>query len=127
MRIRAVMMTSAVAISAALASSPAWAQSDDGTTIGEVVVTARRVEENVQQIPVSVSVATAATLERANVKDLRDLQNITPGIQIAPGTSNSTAQVISIRGQAPADTLLTPDGSTGVYIDGVYLPRGVLE
>jgi iron complex outermembrane receptor protein len=130
MTIRAALMTGAMAISATMGSTAAWAEAkdsgkDNSATVAEVIVTARRVSENVQQIPVSVTVADAATLERANVKDLRDLQNITPGIQITPGSSNGTAQVISIRGQAQADTLLTTDGSTGVYIDGVYLPRGV--
>lgn len=118
------MLFSGVALVVAMQGTSALAQAASGTTVGEVVVTARRVEENLQSIPVSVSVANGERLEQANISDIRDLQTITPGLAISNPVGDPTGGVIAIRGQFQADTLLTTDGSTGVYVDGAYIPRG---
>ena len=61
MKFRAILMGGAAA-AAVLTSAEASAQTAEGTTIGEVVVTARRVEENIQAVPVSITVATGDRL-----------------------------------------------------------------
>ncbi len=101
------------------AASPSAAEG----TLGEVVVTARKVEESVQRVPVSVSVATSVQLREANVKDLRQLENISPGITIRENTADFLGSLIQIRGQGSALTTLLGDSSVGTYIDGVYIPR----
>ncbi len=120
---RRIMLMGTVAVAAALSAPAAFAQ--DGSAIEEVVVTARKVEESAQSIPISISVASGEQLRTNNVIDLRSLQNFTPGILIRGGTSDPAGSTIVMRGIGAADTLLTTDTSVGVYIDGVYLPRTV--
>ncbi|MGQ0534380.1 MAG: TonB-dependent receptor [Caulobacteraceae bacterium] len=108
---------------------PAFAQD---TTVGSetsvsdvIVVTARRREENLQDVPISITTVDQEALENQSVHELIDLQQQVPGMQINVGTASALSQVITIRGQGQADTLLTTDGSVGVYVDGVINPRSV--
>jgi iron complex outermembrane receptor protein len=118
-------MGCAAAVAATAMALPAAAQPRTEAAIEEVVVTARRIEESAQDIPISISVASGEQLRRANVTDLRTLQNFTPGVLIRGGTSDPAGSTIVMRGIGAADTLLTTDTSVGVYVDGVYLPRTV--
>jgi len=124
---RSKLMSSALAVAATAAAVPALAQpaTPSPAAIEEVIVTARRVEESAQEIPISISVASGEQLRANNVVDLRSLQNFTPGVLIRGGTSDPAGSTVVMRGIGAADTLLTTDTSVGVYIDGVYLPRTV--
>ena len=118
-------MGGAAALAMAVTAAATAARAQEGSAIEEVVVTARRVEESAQSIPISISVASGEQLRAANVVELRNLQNFTPGILIRGGTSDPAGSTIVMRGIGAADTLLTTDTSVGVYVDGVYLPRTV--
>ena len=122
---RSMLMGSAMAaaITACGVQVAAAAEAANGTTIDEVVVTARKVEESAQSVPISISVATGEQLRAQNVVELRNLQNFTPGILIRTQTSDPMGSTIVMRGIGANDVLLTTDTSVGIYIDGVYLPR----
>jgi len=67
----------------ALAASPALAQSDDGaSTAGDIIVTARRVEEKLQDVPISITVFTQQQLESRNVLSGEDLTKYTPSLSV---------------------------------------------
>lgn len=93
------------------------------TGVGEVIVTARRVEESAQRVPISVSVASKVQLINADVKDLRQLEDIAPGLTIRENTADFLGSLIQIRGQGSALTTLVGDSSVGTYYNGVYIPR----
>ena len=61
-----------------LAALPAAAEST--LTLEEVVVTARKVEESLQDVPMSISAFSSADLESAGVNDFRDIADLTPGL-----------------------------------------------
>ncbi len=122
---RSILMCSAFALASTFAGEAAAQAASQGSTIEEVVVTARRVEESAQSVPLSISVASGEQLRQQNVSDIRNLQNFTPSVLIRGGTSDPNAATIVMRGIGAADTLLTTDTSVGVYMDGVYLPRTV--
>ena len=92
-------------------------------TIEEIVVTARKRAESLQEVPVAVSAFSQEDLERQNIQEFVDLQAQLPGVYISQIQSDPSIAVISIRGQTQADTLMTTDSSVGVYVDGVNLPR----
>ncbi|MDX2142536.1 MAG: TonB-dependent receptor [Rhodospirillaceae bacterium] len=105
----------AVALMAtALASPTAYAQ----TAIEEVVVTARKREENLQSVPLSISVITESELLRANAVSLDDIAEMTPGFSF--NDVNGAYQNPAIRGLAQTDQL-SLEGNVGIFIDGVYL------
>lgn len=91
----------------------------------EIVVTARKREESLQDVPISITALSQEALANQSVNELIDLQRQIPGIQISVGSASPLAAVVTIRGQGQADTLLTTDSSVGVYIDGVYNPRSL--
>lgn len=97
---------------------------EDAVSIQQrIVVTARKVEEDLQSIPVAVTAFTGSDLVEAGVTDIRDLTQLTPGLNISSASGEPSAVNIAVRGQSQADILLTTDSSVGIYIDGVNVPR----
>ncbi|HMO76072.1 MAG TPA: TonB-dependent receptor [Sphingopyxis sp.] len=122
-------MLAAVSLAAvALSSAPAFAQTAaDETTesrgLEEIVVTARKVSENLQDVPVAVTVLSGDDLTDRSVQRVQDLANFTPGLLIRSGSNTPSALTITLRGQVQTDTLITLDPSVGTYVDGVYWAR----
>jgi len=94
----------------------------------EIVVTARKREENVQQVPIAVSVVTADKLEEAAEADISELQTQVPNLSIYQGRNQSTTLTAFMRGIGQADPLWGVDPGVGLYIDDVYIarPQGAL-
>ena len=98
----------------------AAAQPDNGTRVGEIVVTAQRRDEKVQDVPISITALSAKDLARNGVTDVSRLEQVTPGFTF--GQSGSDARP-SIRGVRTETVNATNDPSIGFYIDGVYQSR----
>ena len=94
--------------------------------IGEVLVTARKREERLQEVPISVTAATGEQLERIRVDEPNDLARLSPSLQIASAPGGGATSVnITLRGQRAADSLLTVSQPVGMYLDGVNIPHPV--
>jgi iron complex outermembrane receptor protein len=107
-------------------TTAAYAQDDvdtSATAVDEVIVTARRTEENNQQVPGAVSAFNERALERMQAQDTTGLQGAVPNLNIVQGRGSSNATNIYIRGIGQPDALQTFDPAVGVYIDDVYLSR----
>ena len=93
----------------------AWAQaaSDaeaEATVLEEVIVTARKREESLQNTPISITAFSASTLEEANMVDLRDIGKYTPGMSFTSyGMGSSEAGAIFLRGIGQSDHMVTTD------------------
>ena len=94
----------------------------------EIVVTARKREENVQEVPIAVSVVTADKLEEAAAADISELQTQVPNLTIYQGRNQSTTMTAFMRGIGQADPLWGVDPGVGLYLDDVYIarPQGAL-
>ena len=93
-----------------------------------IIVTARRREENLLDVPVSVSAFGAADLEARSFSSIADLSGTVPNVNFDAGTNSlgsGAAAAIFIRGIGQDDFLPTSDPGVGVYLDGVYLGRTV--
>ena len=88
----------------------------------EIIVTATKREEKLQDVPISVSVFDTDFLEDTGVKGLTELQDYTPSLSIKSGTG-SRATAIRIRGIGSAGSNSGIDPSVGVFVDGVYQSR----
>ncbi|MEO8115308.1 MAG: TonB-dependent receptor, partial [Phenylobacterium sp.] len=119
---------SLAALSAAIAS-PAFAQEASGAVqIQEIVVTAQRRAENVQDVPIAISAFTATTLQERAVSSVAGLSNLAPNVTLDAGTPFSgSSSVLSayIRGIGANDFAFNIDPGVGIYLDGVYLARSV--
>jgi iron complex outermembrane recepter protein len=101
-------------------ASLADAQTSGGSGLDEIVVTARRVEERLQDVPISITVFNQDQLTNNNVSNAEDLANLTPSLSVNNnfGSDNAT---FAIRGFVQ-DAGTPP--SVGVYFADVVAPRG---
>lgn len=98
------------------------------SALEEVVVTARKRSESLQETPVAISAMTGAMLESAAVRDLSDASRFVPNLSLTKGgaiSGSSAAAAIFIRGVGQGDFIVSSDPGVGIYIDGVYYARTV--
>ncbi|KKW91860.1 MULTISPECIES: TonB-dependent receptor [Sphingobium] len=109
-------------------SAPAIAQDDvrpqaDGVSSGDIVVTARRRDEALQDVPISVSAISGEQLARSGVTDVQGLQYRTPSLSITSAQSQRNTVAFSLRGQRTQETQLFTDPPVGTYFAEVVQPR----
>lgn len=124
----------------ALAATPLAAQDVQGTagspeveTAGEtgtgasamddIVVTARRREERLQDVPIAVSAISAKGLEQRAIVSTEDLRYAVPSLQVSPSPFGTAVPGYTIRGQRQLEALITQDPSVGVYFADVVQQR----
>jgi iron complex outermembrane receptor protein len=107
----------------AQAAETAAAEAADAGDMGEIVVTARRREESLIDVPISVSAISGEALSRTGAIDITTLQDKTPNmtLQVARG-SNSTL-IAFIRGIGQQDPVWGFEPGVGLYVDDVYIAR----
>lgn len=98
-------------------------QEQNSYGLQEIIVTARKVAENMQDVPVAITAFTGESLEKQNLQQVADLARFTPGLVMRQGSSSNSALTIALRGQVQVDILATLDPSVGTYVDGVYWAR----
>ncbi len=101
----------------AIGSTPALAQ----LTLEEVIVTAQKRDESLQDVPISVAAFSEEMLDNMVATDIADVAAFTPNVSI--GTGQVTQPSIDIRGIGTSDFGVGLDPAVGVYIDGVYIAR----
>ena len=103
-------------------------QVETNSGIPDIVVTAQKRSENVQDVPIAISAFTADTLKERAVTSISQLSAIAPNVNLDAGTpfSGSTAVLSAyIRGIGSDDFAFNIDPGVGIYLDGVYLARTV--
>ena len=98
------------------------------SSLEEIVVTARKREESLQDTPIAISAFTADALERQQIMSTEDLDQVAPNLQFAshgPLTGNNSAAQVYIRGIGQSDGSSGVDPGVGLYIDDVYMGRSV--
>lgn len=121
-----ILLASAAWTIPALAQTAEPAKSDDG--IAEVVVTAQKRAENVQDVPIAISAFSADTLQERAVGSVAQLSAIAPNVNLDAGTPFSGSPAVLsayIRGIGSDDFAFNIDPGVGLYLDGVYLARTV--
>ncbi|MGH1471476.1 MAG: TonB-dependent receptor [Cellvibrionaceae bacterium] len=109
-------------------SNYSLAQSDGVSFLEEIVVTARKVTENLQETPVAVSAFTSESMDRRMIVGTEDLSRVTPNLQFksySPLSGNNSAAQVFIRGIGQSDSSGGIDPGVGLYIDDVYMGRSV--
>lgn len=111
---------------AASGGAEAAAEPDGAASGNLILVTATKREKTLQDTPVAVSVTTAETIERGQIRDLRDLQTVVPSLSVgqrqAVGSTN-----FFIRGFGNGANNAGIEPSVGVFVDGVYRSKTVSQ
>jgi outer membrane receptor protein involved in Fe transport len=117
-----VAVVGAVAFGFAGVASAQSADQDGPTTVDDIIVTAQKREQNLQDVPIVVTSLSAETLNDAGVRDIKDLQILTPGLTVT-STSSEASTTARIRGVGTVGDNPGLESSVGVVIDGVYRSR----
>lgn len=111
----------------AVQTPPAAAPAEQGA-LPDIVVTAQKRAENVQNVPIAISAFTANALQERAVGSIAQLSAIAPNVNLDAGTPFSGSQAVLsayIRGIGSDDFAFNIDPGVGIYLDGVYLARTV--
>jgi len=105
---------------AALAAPHGTAQAQDAVDT-EIIVTAQKRAQNVQDVPITLQVVGADTINQLAADDIGDLSVFVPGLSVS--NSSPTQARYTIRGVSTSDFGVGTDPAVGVYVDGVYAAR----
>jgi len=100
----------------------------DNSGLEEVVVTAQKRTENVQDVPISITAIDGNTLQQRAIVNVSQLSAIAPNVNLDSGVSFTASTAVlaaSIRGIGASDFAFNIDPAVGIYVDGVYLARSV--
>jgi iron complex outermembrane receptor protein len=95
-------------------------QTARGVALEEIIVTARRREESLQQVPLAISAFTSEELARRGLQDLKDVALFTPGFTFEDFNGALAAPVIRGAAQQSINDL---EQNVSTFFDGIYLPR----
>ncbi|WP_088310617.1 TonB-dependent receptor [Novosphingobium sp. B 225] len=122
-----LLASTALASLGALIAAPALAQdaaaNSDNSGIGEIVVTAQKRAENIQDVPIAISAVGSKFLESRGITSIDGLGSVSPNVKIERAPSNKTAAQISIRGSVTINPAITWEPAVGLYLDGVYVAK----
>ncbi len=130
---RASLLGSAAALvlaapSAAIAQAQAPKDMPAGETVdgNDIIVTATKREQTLQDVPVAVSVTTADVIERAHIRDIKDLSTLVPSLRVGERANTANTNFF-IRGFGNGANNAGIEPSVGVFVDGVYRSRSASQ
>lgn len=128
-RSRAFLSGSAL-LAVMLTSAPAFAQdaldqvtyADAGP--GDIIVTARKREERLQDVPIAITAVSSEAIESRGMSSVTDMQQVSPNLNFTPGQGGNSGGISAfIRGVGENEFIITSDPAVALYIDGVYVGR----
>jgi len=121
-----------LSLGALVAAPSAWAQShlspdQTADTDGEIVVTATKRSQNLQDVPIAVSAFSSEQLQKSGINDTRELMTLAPSLNLTSTTSDSAGVVIRLRGVGSEAINPGLESSVATFVDGVYRSRSNLS
>ena len=121
----------------ALAAAPAFAQTEpqesdvaersepqtSDAADGDIVVTARRRAESLQDVPIAVTAYSGETLEATGSLDITDISDTTPNVTLEPSRGTNSTLTAFIRGVGQQDPVAGFESGVGLYLDDVFINR----
>jgi iron complex outermembrane receptor protein len=122
---KALILSAASVIAIAATASPALAQSEDDaarSAMGDdIVVTARRVEERLQDVPIAVTAISGENLQKLGIKGPLDLKTAVAGLVVNSAAGRTYTPIYAMRGQRAGDQVFTQDPPVAIYQDEVLI------
>lgn len=121
------------ALGQGVVAAPASAQESQASEAaplpGDIVVTARKREESLQDVPIAITALDSRSLQQRNIANLNDVADVTPSMYLSnsgSGRADRSNQQIIIRGMTPSSSP-TSNGNVSVFIDGAPVTGGFVE
>jgi len=118
-RLALKLSSSFLILGAVCSAVPAMAQ----TGGGEIIVTAQRRAQSIQDVPISLTAVSGDYLEDIGAIDITDVQKITPNATIEVARGSSSTVIAFIRGVGQQDPLWGFEPGVGIYVDDIYIAR----
>ncbi|MGH8176026.1 MAG: TonB-dependent receptor [Steroidobacter sp.] len=112
----------------AVVATTVQAQTEDAGGLEEIIVTARKVAENLQETPIAITALSGNALQERQIFNTNVLDQVVPNLQFAdnaPLAGNNSSSQVFIRGIGQTDPTSTVDPGVGFYIDDVYIGNAV--
>lgn len=104
-------------------AAPQTPQAEQASTIDDIIVTARRREETLKDVPVAVSAYSSEALELKGAADITELTRSTPSLTMQPARGSNSTLISFIRGVGQQDPLWGFEPGVGLYFDDIYVAR----
>lgn len=95
----------------------------DEIKLEEVIVTAQKRAEKLQDVPISITAISGTSLENRGIEGGASLTGLAPNLQVNKSPGNSTISQISIRGSVVGQPGIFMEPAVGIYVDGVYIAK----
>ena len=123
--VRTALMVPGLVAALTLTVSPVSAQTQ-ASSLEEIVVSARKREESLHEVPNAITVLQEEDLRRRGITELNQVEKFAPNVvQTNFGQGNTGHAAVFMRGAGVQDHIITTDPSVGIYLDGVYLGRNM--
>jgi iron complex outermembrane receptor protein len=119
-RFSALMAAASIISLSSLTTARAQTAPAENTGLQEIVVTARKVKERAQDVPITIAAQTGEQLTQSAIRSVGDLGAITPGLQITKTTVNAASGMFIMRGFFTSDMILGADQPVTVYVDNIF-------
>jgi iron complex outermembrane receptor protein len=111
------------AIAAALLATAGAQALAQATGLEEIVVTAQKREQSLQDAPIAISAFGRDALAQQRITDVQDLNGLVPNVQFAAAPSSTTGATVAIRGAVTTNPAPTWEPTVGMYVDGVFIGK----
>lgn len=123
-----LLIGSLLGTSVALTSFQAQAQEDEASLddlgfLEEIIVTATRREESIDEVPIAITVNSGEELELKQVVNVESISSVSPSVSYTQSNNSSSSPTLVIRGIGTVGNSRAFEGSVGVFVDGVYRSR----
>lgn len=124
-------LAAAVSVAVGSFAMPAFADEAEQTeakkrvALEEVVVTAQKREQDMQDTPISMAAFNAEAMERQSINDASDAAQYMPNVLVAESQGGSTGATAAIRGSVSINPAITWEPTVGIYVDGVFVAKNV--
>ncbi len=119
----AIVVATSALCAAAEAQTAAATPATDNSTVGEVIVTAQRRSERLQDVPIAITNLTKEQLENEQVNATADIPRLVPNMFTTNNTGTGSANVYFLRGLGQTESFATFDPQVGIYVDDIYIGR----
>jgi iron complex outermembrane recepter protein len=125
MMIRRILLAS-TALAVGMSAAPSFAQTseeEERSGIADIVVTAQRRSESVQDVPIAITAFSAEQLEEQGISNTLELTQYVPNLFAMNNTGLGSANGYYLRGLGNTESIATFDPAVGTYVDDIYLSR----
>ena len=117
----ALLGCSALVAAAMATSAAAQAAGDPGSTLSEIIVTAQKREQSLQDVPIAITAVNQEALKANRIVNVTDLSNVAPGLTVRNTAGSAQQAAITIRGEISLGGGAVQDKAVPIYLDGVYI------